>query len=98
MSGASHAFATEARVRPRAVRERGFGLVEPMVSMLIGLVIIGALVTLFVNTSGGNRELVVAMNEKLNRLIDAEVGEDRGQMLPGGAEAGWEVTATTMAP
>ena len=44
------------------------------------------------------RELVMAMNEKLNRLIDTEVGEDRGQMLPGGIEAGWEVTAETMAP
>jgi arylsulfatase len=44
------------------------------------------------------RELVLAMNEKLNRLIDSEVGEDRGQMLPGGAEAGWEVSAETMAP
>jgi arylsulfatase A-like enzyme len=47
--------------------------------------------------AGRNRELVVAMNEKLNRLIEAEVGEDRGQMLPGGIEAGWEVTAETMA-
>jgi len=45
-----------------------------------------------------NRELIVAMNEKLNRLIDAEVGEDRGQMLPGGVEAGWEVSPETMAP
>ena len=45
-----------------------------------------------------NRDLIVAMNEKLNRLIDEEVGEDRGQMLPGGADAGWEVTAQTMAP
>ncbi|WP_035255375.1 sulfatase-like hydrolase/transferase [Desulfatiglans anilini] len=45
-----------------------------------------------------HRELVVAMNDKLNRLIEAEVGEDRGQMLPGGIEAGWEVTAETMAP
>jgi arylsulfatase len=44
------------------------------------------------------RELVLAMNEKLNRLIDSEVGEDRGQMLPGGTEAGWEVSAETMAP
>jgi len=44
------------------------------------------------------RELVLAMNEKLNRLIDAEVGEDRGQMLPGGIDAGWEVTMETMAP
>jgi arylsulfatase len=45
-----------------------------------------------------NRELVHAMNDKLNRLIDTEVGEDRGQMLPGGIEAGWEVTPETMAP
>lgn len=45
-----------------------------------------------------NRELVVAMNDKLNRLIDTEVGDDRGQMLPGGVDAGWEVTAETMAP
>jgi arylsulfatase len=45
-----------------------------------------------------NGELLVAMNDKLNRLIDAEVGEDRGQMLPGGIEAGWEITAETMAP
>jgi arylsulfatase len=47
---------------------------------------------------GEQAELVLAMNEKLNRLIDAEVGEDRGQMLPGGVEAGWEVNAETMAP
>ncbi len=44
------------------------------------------------------RELVLAMNDKLTRLIEAEVGEDRGQMLPGGIDAGWEVTAETMAP
>jgi len=44
-----------------------------------------------------NRELLLAMNEKLNRLIDAEVGEDRGQMMPGGIDAGWEVTPETMA-
>jgi arylsulfatase len=44
-----------------------------------------------------DRELVLAMNEKLNRLLDAEVGEDRGQMLPGGIEAGWEVTPENMA-
>jgi arylsulfatase A-like enzyme len=45
-----------------------------------------------------SRELVMAMNDKLNRLIDVEVGVDNGQMLPGGADAGWEVTAETMAP
>src|SRR5678815_1090702 len=30
---------------------------------------------------GRNGELVLAMNEKLNRLVEAEVGEDRGQMM-----------------
>ncbi|MGC3999944.1 MAG: sulfatase-like hydrolase/transferase [Anaeromyxobacter sp.] len=43
-------------------------------------------------------ELLLAMNDNLNELIDLEVGEDRGQMLPGGIEAGWEVTPETMAP
>jgi hypothetical protein len=36
--------------------------------------------------------LLVAMNDKLNKLIDAEVGEDIGQMLPGGVDAGWVAT------
>jgi arylsulfatase len=36
-----------------------------------------------------NAELLVAMNEKLNAMIEAEVGEDRGQMLPGGDDANW---------
>ncbi len=34
-------------------------------------------------------DLLVAMNEKLNALIESEVGEDRGQMLPGGNDASW---------
>ena len=52
------------------------------------------------NLAAGDRngELLLAMNEVLNRTIDQEVGEDRGQMLPGGVEAGWEVSAETMAP
>jgi arylsulfatase len=32
------------------------------------------------------------MNAKLNRLIDEEVGEDVGQMLPSGVDAGWVAT------
>jgi arylsulfatase len=51
------------------------------------------------NLAAGSKpdnELLLAMNDKLNRLIDAEVGEDRGDMLPGGIEAGWEVSAETM--
>ena len=32
-----------------------------------------------------NGDLLVAMNDKLNALIESEVGEDTGQMLPGGA-------------
>ena len=37
-------------------------------------------------------DLLSAMNAKLNGLIDAEVGEDVGQMLPGGVDAGWVAT------
>ena len=44
-----------------------------------------------------NRELLMAMNDKLNRLIENEVGEDKGQMMPGGIDAGWEVTPDTLA-
>ena len=42
-------------------------------------------------------DLILALNAKMNRTLDAEVGEDRGQSLPGGIEAGWEVTPETMA-
>ena len=37
-------------------------------------------------------ELLLAMNAKLNKLIDEEVGEDVGQMLPGGVDGGWVAT------
>jgi len=37
-------------------------------------------------------DLLLAMNAKLNALLDAEVGEDMGQMLPGGVDAGWVAT------
>lgn len=37
-------------------------------------------------------DLLLAMNDKLNRLIDAEVGEDVGQMLPGSVDGGWVAT------
>jgi arylsulfatase len=36
-----------------------------------------------------NGELLVAMNEKLSATIESEVGDDRGQMLPGGDDASW---------
>lgn len=39
-----------------------------------------------------NGDLLAAMNAKLNKLIDAEVGEDVGQMLPGGVDGGWAAT------
>src|SRR5262245_8911511 len=37
-------------------------------------------------------DLLEAMNGKLNALIDREVGEDVGQMLPGGLDGGWVAT------
>ena len=36
-----------------------------------------------------NGDLLLAMNGKLNALIEDEVGEDIGQMMPGGADADW---------
>jgi len=41
----------------------------------------------------GQRALLESMNAKLNALIDREVGEDVGQMLPGGADGGWVATS-----
>jgi arylsulfatase len=38
-----------------------------------------------------NSDLLVAMNDKLNALIESEVGEDTGQMLPGGNDADWRL-------
>ena len=40
--------------------QSGFSLVELMVSIVIGLVILAAMVALFVNSSGANRELARA--------------------------------------
>ncbi|MBS0326622.1 MAG: sulfatase-like hydrolase/transferase [Proteobacteria bacterium] len=37
-------------------------------------------------------EVIEAMSAKLNRLIDEEVGDDVGQMLPGGVDGGWVTT------
>jgi arylsulfatase len=37
-------------------------------------------------------DILTAMNAKLNRLIDVEVGQDVGQMLPGGVDASWVAT------
>jgi arylsulfatase A-like enzyme len=40
-------------------------------------------------------DLLEAMNAKLNALLDAEVGEDVGQMLPDGVDGGWVATGAT---
>ena len=37
-------------------------------------------------------DLILAMNNKLNLLIEQEVGDDPGQMLPGGADANWRLS------
>ncbi|HSC99809.1 MAG TPA: sulfatase-like hydrolase/transferase [Casimicrobiaceae bacterium] len=39
-----------------------------------------------------NARAIDYMNAKLNRLIENEVGEDVGQMLPGGVDGGWVMT------
>jgi len=42
------------------------------------------------NKHGG---LLEAMDAKLSALIEKEVGEDIGQMLPGGVDGGWVATS-----
>ncbi len=39
-----------------------------------------------------NGELILAMNAKLNKLIEDEVGKDVGQMLPKMKGVSWAVT------
>ena len=51
--------------RAGGAKNRGFNLVELMVAMVVGLVILGALVAVFVNTSRANREL-----ERINGMIE----------------------------
>ena len=65
-----------ARLSSVTTHQGGFGLVELMISMLIGLVIIGALVSLFVNTSGNNRELARANSMIENGRFAIKVLED----------------------
>jgi arylsulfatase len=43
------------------------------------------------NLAGQNNDLLVAMNEKLNALIENEVGEDSGQMMPDDSQSNWEL-------
>jgi type IV pilus assembly protein PilW len=60
---------------PRHRFEAGFSLVELMVSLLIGLVILAALVALFVNSSGSNRELARANSVIENGRLAIELLE-----------------------
>jgi type IV pilus assembly protein PilW len=55
--------------------QRGFSLVELMVSLVIGLVILGALVGMFVSTSGSNREMARANTVIENGRLALEVLE-----------------------
>ncbi|GAA4752730.1 hypothetical protein GCM10023264_19630 [Sphingomonas daechungensis] len=51
------------------------------------------------NLAAGDKpanDLILAMNDKMTKLIDDEVGEDPGGMIPPGVEGGWEVSAETM--
>ena len=47
-------------VTSRSLPHRGFSLIELMISLVIGLVILGALVALFSGTSRANREMATA--------------------------------------
>ncbi len=63
-------------VLPALVRvQSGFSLVELMVSIVIGLVILAAMVALFVNSSGSNRELARANSLVENGRLAIELLE-----------------------
>jgi type IV pilus assembly protein PilW len=67
------------QARPRASHAKsshGFGLVELMVSMVIGLVIVAALVTLFTGTSRNNREMASANSVIENGRFAIQLLED----------------------
>ena len=38
-----------------------------------------------------HKDLIEALNAKMNALIDAEIGEDVGQMLPDADKVSWHV-------
>lgn len=40
-----------------------------------------------------NGELILAMNDKLSLMLETEVGEDLGQMLPGGEGVNWQLSS-----
>ena len=46
------------------------------------------------NLASDNTDLLVAMNDKLNALIESEVGEDIGQMMPDDSESNWTLDPT----
>jgi len=60
--------------RARAL-QRGVSLVELMISLVIGLLILAAMVALFVNTSGGNRQMAQANNVIENGRLAIELLE-----------------------
>ena len=70
-----------------ATRASGFGLVELMVSMAIGLVIIAALVALFLGTSRNNREMATASSVIENGRFAIELLE--GDLVHAGFWGEW---------
>ena len=54
-------------------------------------------VDVIINNGGMRARDLYPDSSGMTQVIDTEVGEDRGQMMPGGIEAGWEVTRETMA-
>jgi type IV pilus assembly protein PilW len=73
MNAMSQTFHGIVPTRPARARQRGFSLVELMISIVIGLLILAAMVALFVNTSGGNRQLAQANNVIENGRLAIEL-------------------------
>lgn len=66
---------TQNAIARARVQQRGVSLVELMISLVIGLLILAAMVALFVNTSGANRQMAQANNVIENGRLAIELLE-----------------------
>lgn len=68
-----------------ATRTRGLSLIELMISVLIGLIVVGGSITIFVNVSQTYRhaQQLIALHESMRTVTDILVRDVRGLAAPG---------------
>ena len=71
---------TQPRIRVSCSRERGISLIEMMIAMTLGLLVIGAMTTIFVNNSQSRRELDKAAQQLENGRYAIQILRDEISM------------------